>query len=276
MIFGSLAVFSSIAFFAESHGRSAADLAVRHVIKMGIALCVMLFISKINYNVLARFSRLAILLSWMLLFAVLIFGELQFGARRSLTVGFISFQPSSIAASALILHVGVLLHEKQEYIKSFKRAFLPIMFWVGITFSLIAIEDFSSAAVLLGICILMMFVGRISMAQLAGFILIGLVLSAGFIYSSAERQSRITSYVTQVTEANNVRFDSGNGTRHNRLILPSPRVSCSGWELERVHSVIFSLHPTTTLFLPLSLRSTVYSVPQRLSFYSQSSCSGGL
>src|SRR5690625_7556998 len=49
------------------------------------------------------------------------------------------------------------------------------------------------------------------MAQLAGFILIGLVLSAGFIYSSAERQSRITSYVTQVTEANNVRFDSGNG-----------------------------------------------------------------
>src|SRR5690625_5340231 len=73
MIFGSLAVFSSIAFFAESHGRSAADLAVRHVIKMGIALCVMLFISKINYNVLARFSRLAILLSWMLLFAVLIY-----------------------------------------------------------------------------------------------------------------------------------------------------------------------------------------------------------
>lgn len=211
MIFGSLAVFSSIAFFAESHGRTAADLAVRHVIKMGIALLVMIFISKVNYNVLARFSRLAILFSWMLLFAVLIFGELQFGAKRSLSVGFISFQPSSIAASALILHVAVLLHEKQEYIKSFKRAFLPIMFWVVITCSLIAIEDFSSAAVLLVICVLMMFVGRISSSQIFIFIVIGLIGAAGFISASAERQSRISSYVTQVTEANNVRFDSGNG-----------------------------------------------------------------
>lgn len=211
MIFGCLAVFSSIAFFAQSHGNTAGELVMRHIVKIGIALLVMIFVSKINYSVLARFSRLAMVVSWFLLLVVIFYGEYQFGARRSLSLGIISFQPSSLAAVSLILHTAVLLHEKQEYIKSFKRAFLPIMFWITITCGLIAVEDFSSAAVIMGICALMMFVGRISATQLFGLILIGLIGGSVFIYSSAERQSRISSYVSQITEINNTRFESGNG-----------------------------------------------------------------
>lgn len=211
MIFGCLAVFSSIAFFAQSHGNTAGELVMRHIVKIGIALLVMIFVSKINYSVLARFSRLAMVVSWFLLLVVIFYGEYQFGARRSLSLGIISFQPSSLAAVSLILHTAVLLHEKQKYIKSFKRAFLPIMFWITITCGLIAVEDFSSAAVIMGICALMMFVGRISATQLFGLILIGLIGGSVFIYSSAERQSRISSYVSQITEINNTRFESGNG-----------------------------------------------------------------
>ncbi len=211
MVFGTLAVFSSIAFFAQSHGTTAARLVSAHIIKMGIAFLVMVFVSRINYTVLARFSRLLMLLSWILLVAVLIYGDFVFGARRSLSVGSFSFQPASFAAVALILHVSVLLHEKQDYIKSFKRAFLPIMFWITITCGLIAIEDFSSAALLMSITVLMMFVGRISAPQLFGLILIGLVGGTAFVYTSAERQSRITQYAAQITEINNRHFESGNG-----------------------------------------------------------------
>jgi cell division protein FtsW len=211
MIFGTLAVFSSIAFFAQSHGTTAGRLVTAHIIKIGIAFLVMVFVSKINYNIVARFSRLMMVLSWVLLVAVLIYGDIVWGARRSLSLGSFSFQPASFAAVALIVHVAVLLHEKQEYIKSFKRAFLPIMFWITITCGLIAIEDFSSAALLMTICVLMMFVGRISAPQLFGLILIGLVGGTAFISSSAERQSRITQYAAQVTELNNRHFESGNG-----------------------------------------------------------------
>ena len=211
MIFGTLAVFSSIAFFAQSHGTTASRLVTAHIIKIGIAFLMMVFVSKINYNIVARFSRLMMVLSWILLVAVLIYGDIVWGARRSLSLGSFSFQPASFAAVALIVHVAVLLHEKQEYIKSFKRAFLPIMFWITITCGLIAIEDFSSAALLMAICVLMMFVGRISAPQIFGLILIGLVGGAAFISSSAERQSRITQYAAQVTELNNRHFESGNG-----------------------------------------------------------------
>lgn len=211
MVFGCLAVFSSIAFFAQTHGTTAGKLVTGHIIKLGIAFLVMVFVSKLNYGVLARFSRLAMLLSWILLIAVIFYGEFQFGARRALSVGIISFQPSSFAAISLIIHVAVLLHEKQEYIKNFKRAFLPVMFWIIITCALIAVEDFSSATVLMGICMLMMFVGRISIPQISTLLVIGMIGGTLFVSSSAERQSRITNYIAQVTELNNNHFESASG-----------------------------------------------------------------
>lgn len=211
MIFGCLAVYSSIAFFAQSHETTAVKLVSGHAIKLAIAFFVMVFVSKINYRVLARFSRAAMILSWILLIIMLGYGDITWGAQRSLSIGSFSFQPTSFAAIALIIHVAVLLYEKQEYIKDFKRAFLPIMFWVVVTFLLIATEDFSSAAVLMGICILMMFAGRISIPQLSALVLIGLIGGTSMIYVSPERQSRIDQYVAQITEINDQNFETSEG-----------------------------------------------------------------
>lgn len=165
MMFGILAVYSSIAFFAESNDTSAFYLVIRHVVKLGIAFFVMLIVSKINYHTLAKFSRVGMMVSLLLLVAVLIFGTEQFGAKRWLNVGGFSFQPSTVATVALLLHVSVLLSEKQEYVKDFKKSFIPIMVWVTVTCGLIGIEDFSSAGILMGICLVMMFIGRVSIVQ---------------------------------------------------------------------------------------------------------------
>ncbi|MEX0823746.1 MAG: putative peptidoglycan glycosyltransferase FtsW [Balneolaceae bacterium] len=211
MMAGMVAVFSSIAYFAQSHGTTAGTLITGHIFKLGIAFLVMLIVSKINYGVIAKLSRIAVVISWLLLFTVMIYGDLVFGARRSLSIGSFSFQPSSFAAISLILHVAVLLSEKQDYIKVFKRAFLPILIWIGITCFIIALEDFSSAALLMGICIAMMFVGRISTVQILGLILLALVGGTALIMSSAERQSRVTQYITQVTDINNTSLESNAG-----------------------------------------------------------------
>jgi cell division protein FtsW len=141
----------------------------------------------------------------------MIYGDLVFGARRSLSVAGFSFQPSSFAAISLILHVAVLLHEKQDYIKDFKRAFIPILIWVTLTCFLIALEDFSSAAILMGISVFMMFVGRISSVQLLGLILLGLAGGSALVLSSAERTSRVTNYIEQVKDINSERLESSSG-----------------------------------------------------------------
>ncbi len=211
MIFGVLAVYSSIAFFAETRGTTAGTLVTGHMIKLGIAFIVMLIASKIDYHVAVRFSRIAVVISWLLLNAVLIYGDLIFGARRSLTIAGFSFQPSSVATVVLLIHVAVLLHEKQEYIKDFKRAFLPIMFWIIPTCALIGMEDFSSAALLFAISFTLMFVGRISVKHLGAVVLIGAIGGSALLSSSAERQSRVQEYAKQVSNINSTQLEPGAG-----------------------------------------------------------------
>lgn len=211
MMFGILAVYSSIAFFAETKSTTAGQLIIGHIIKLGIAFFVMLFFSKVNYHTLAKFSRLAMVGSWILLLAVMIFGTEQFGARRWLEVAGFSFQPSMVATVALLVHVCVLLSEKQEYIKDFKKAFMPIMFWVVITCGLIGIEDFSSAGLLMALCLVLMFIGRISVLQLGTLVMVGIIGGLALLSQNSVRQSRIDQYISQVKDIESGQILQGRG-----------------------------------------------------------------
>lgn len=211
MIFGILAVYSAIAYFAESNQTTAGSMVIGHMTKLGIAFIVMLIFSKLDYHLLVKFSRFGMVISWLLLIGVMLFGTEVFGAKRTLDLGGFSFQPSAVAAVALLVHVAVLLDEKQEYIKDFKKTFLPIMFWVVITCALIGIEDFSSAAILMGMSLLVMFIGRISMMQLGTLVVIGLLGASALILQSPERQSRIHQYVNQIVDINSEEFNGEEG-----------------------------------------------------------------
>ena len=120
MTFGMLAVYSSIAFFAETKSTTAGTLLIGHLVKLGIAFFVMLIASKINYHTIAKFSRVGMVVSLLLLLAVLAFGTEQFGAKRWLNVGGFSFQPSMVASVALVVHVCVLLSDQR-----FQEVFPP-------------------------------------------------------------------------------------------------------------------------------------------------------
>ncbi len=211
MTFGLLAVYSSIAFFAETKSTTAGQLIVGHMVKLGIAFFVMLLASKINYHKLAKFSRIGMVVSLILLLAVLAFGTEQFGAKRWLNVGGFSFQPSMLASVSLLIHVCVLLSEKQDYIKDFKKTFMPIMFWVILTCGLIGLEDFSSAAILMSICLVIMFIGRVSVIQLGSLVAIGVLGGALLLGQSTNRQSRIEQYLTQVKEIPSDHIIQGSG-----------------------------------------------------------------
>lgn len=251
MMFGTLAVYSSIAYFAQGHNTTAGSLVTGHIIKLGIAFFVMLIVSKIDYSSYVKLSRIAVVISWLLLIAVMIYGDMVFGARRSLSIGGFSFQPSSLAAVALIVHLAVLISEKQEYIKDFKKSFLPIMIWVSITCLLIALEDFSSAALLMGISLCMMFVGRMSILQLSAVCLIGLLGGTTLIMSSAERQSRVEQYVSQITNINNTNFESAAGYQAQQAHIAIARGEFFGVGVGK---------STQRDFLPAPYNDFIYSI----------------
>lgn len=211
MLFGMMAVYSAIAYFAQTKGTTAGALFANHSVKLILGFTVMLIASKINYHHVIRWSRYGVLVSWILLLVVMTAGDTVFGARRSLSVAGFSFQPSSLAAVSLLLYISGLIAEKQSYIREFERSFVPIMVWISVTCGLIAIEDFSSAALLFMICFLLMFVGRVPLLHLGGIVAIGVAGSIFLVSSSPERVARVQEYVDQIVTIRSAEFETGEG-----------------------------------------------------------------
>ena len=193
--FGIVAVFSAIGFLAETKaGGDVEGLLFGHALRIGLGLGAVALFSMVPYRILERWSRLGLLATLGLLVAVQLMGVVSGGAQRWLQIGGFSFQPSDFARAALLVHVAALLARKQAYIDDFKRAYLPLLVWIGPTLLLIGIDDLSSAAVLMGALGAMLFVGRVPTLHLGGTVAVGLILATLLLMASPQRAARIESY----------------------------------------------------------------------------------
>ncbi|MEX0746602.1 MAG: putative peptidoglycan glycosyltransferase FtsW [Rhodothermales bacterium] len=213
---GVVAVYSAISFLAET--KSAGDterFLVKHLTRLGFALAAMVVFSLIDYHKLARFGKAGLLVSIILLAAVQVVGVASGGATRWLRLGSFGFQPSDLAKVALILYTGLMLTKKQAYIKSFTRAFMPILFWIGLTCILIGTEDLSTAALVLVSALLMCFVARASVLHLGSLAVVSTLLAIIVLMGSPGRAARVESYIGvkifSNTEAEDVFDEQGEG-----------------------------------------------------------------
>lgn len=193
---GVVAVYSAITYLAEVRaGTEPEQFLVRHLLRVGIALGVMGIVSLIDYRTLARYSRIGLIGALLLLLAVKIVGFFSVGVDRWLQIGGFAFQPSDLARVALVFYTAVLLVKKQDYVKSFSRAFLPILVWVFGTIVLIGLDDLSTSVVLLFAIMLMCFVGRVSALQIGGLGVLGAVLAVSLIVTSPHRAARLEAFL---------------------------------------------------------------------------------
>ena len=193
---GVVAVYSAVTYLAEVRaGVGPEQFLFRHVLRVGIALGVMGVVSLIDYRWIAKYSRLFLIVALLLLLAVKIVGLFSPGADRWIQVAGFGFQPSDLARVALVFYVAVLLVQKQDYVKSFTDAFLPILVWVFGTVLLIGIDDLSTSAVVLLAVMLMCFVGRVSVLQIGGLGTLGAVLAVVLIMTSPHRAARLEAYL---------------------------------------------------------------------------------
>jgi len=193
---GGVAVYSAVTYLAEVRvGTEPVHFLTRHLIRVGIALGAMGVVSLIDYRTLARYSRLALLGALVLLVAAKISGLFAEGTDRWLQIAGVGFQPSELARVALIFYIAVLLVQKQDYIKSLTRTFVPILVWVVLTVGLIGLDDLSTALVLLGAVLLMSLVGRVSATQIVGLGLLGVAMAFGVLSTSPDRAARVEAYL---------------------------------------------------------------------------------
>ncbi|NNE68730.1 MAG: cell division protein FtsW [Rhodothermales bacterium] len=193
---GVVAVYSAVSYLADTKmGGDTSGLLMRHVLRMGLALAVMMAVSYIDYRLIARYGKVLLLASLALLVVVKLVGVASGGATRWLSIAGFGFQPSDLARVSLILYAAWLLAKKQTYIGSFSRAFAPLLFWMIVTGILIGMEDLSTALVALTAVGAMGFVARVRIWQLLAVAGIVLTLGYALLLTSPNRAARVESFV---------------------------------------------------------------------------------
>lgn len=176
-----VAVFSASGSITKYDSDNTSFFLGRHVSFILVGLSMIWLFSKIDYRLFNRWAPVLLILTIVLLILTFFIGVNVNEAKRWLNIPIINmtFQVSDLAKLALILYLARSISDKQDVIKGFRSAFVPIMLPILIVCGLIAPSNLSTAAVLFAGSIGMMFVGRIDMKYiliLAGLGILMLVI----------------------------------------------------------------------------------------------------
>jgi len=141
-----------------------------------IGILIIYFAHRVNYTFYSKFAKILFFLSIPLLIYTLQFGTNLNEANRwiKLPVINLTFQTSDLAKLALFMFLSRLLSRKQDVIKDFKKAFIPLMIPVLLISGLIAPANLSTALLTGATSMLLLFIGRVNMKHI--FLVAAMVL----------------------------------------------------------------------------------------------------
>lgn len=165
-----LAVYSSISSLAfKREGGSTMHFLVKHGIMLLTGGAIMYYVSKQQFTIYSRLSQLLIGVMAALLLLTLLLGSNINDASRWITIPIInqSFQTSDPAKVVLIVYLARVLgkHHGEEW--TFRDVLLKLMAPVGLICGLILPANFSTAAVLFAVCLVIMFIGQVPLKHMA-------------------------------------------------------------------------------------------------------------
>ncbi|HJW29438.1 MAG TPA: FtsW/RodA/SpoVE family cell cycle protein [Saprospiraceae bacterium] len=207
-----LAVYSSTGTIAFKYNGGHAEIyMIKHVViaMVGLFLCYLCY--NTHYTVYSKLAPIIFIASIPLLLYTMFFGPEINDARRWISIPGIglSFQTSDIATIGLIMYVARSISMKQEVIKDFKSAFLPLMMPIIIVCGLIAPNNLSTAMLLFMTCMTLMFIGRVHLKYIGLLVLLGAsflggLILVGMVFPDA---IRVETWVSRFGEF----FNNGDG-----------------------------------------------------------------
>lgn len=262
MIVCVLAIFSILAVYSASttlayrlSGGNTEAYMIKHtvLILMGLFLAYVCYLTP--YVQYSRISPYLMLITIPLLVYTLGFTEGFNEARRWITVPFVglTFQTSDFAKLSLIIYVARAISSKQEYIEDFNDAFMPIIIPILIVCGLIAPADLSTAAVLFFTCLLMMFMGRVSLKYILLLMFLGVVLFSFLVtIGNLFPESEVIRIDTWVSRLHDFMYDKGE----NNIQVDQAKIAIASGEW-------FGVGPGNSVqrnYLPAPFSDYIYAI----------------
>lgn len=253
VIFSLLSVYSatgSLAFI--TNGAAAETYLVKQLLFMGIGLTSMYVAYRLDYIQYSRIAPLLMVITIPLLIYTMMYGTEINDAKRWITIPWMnqSFQTSDFAKLSLIIFLARSIAIKQDVIKDFKSAFLPLILPVIIVSGLIAPSDLSTAGLLFITSLLLMFIGRVDMKYIFLLILLGIVMLSILIIigSISPDIVRLDTWINRINEFL-YNTDGGYQIQHSKIAI--------------AHGEIFGVGPGKSLeqnYLPYAYADFIYAI----------------
>lgn len=169
---------SNLAYSANGSGNTVSFL-IKHFAHVGIGFLIVYMVHKIPYHYFKAISLIALPIVGLLLLYTLFQGKTIGGANASrwIQIPFvgISFQTSTLAAMVLMIYVARYLAKKREVEDTFQKSVIELWLPVFGIILLILPANFSTAALIFSMVVMLVFVGKYPLKYL------GIIIGAGVV-----------------------------------------------------------------------------------------------
>ena len=193
--FGLIMLYSTSAYNATLKFNNPTFYLKQQIKATLIGIVGMAVIARIDYRIWAKLSPLAYIGAIGLSTLVLFIGYEYNGSKRWLSIGPLSFQPAEFAKIAIIIFVAYLISKAPKSISKFSTM-VKIILIVAPIVGLVAVNNLSSAIIILGIAVIMIFVSSPKYAQFMALGLIGVGGMAGFLLFASYRVERLKVWLS--------------------------------------------------------------------------------
>lgn len=190
VIIGLVILYSTSAYNGQVKFHDSFYYLKKQAFATSLGLAVMYAMANIDYHVWERFAVPAYLISIVLSIAVLLVGDEYNGSKRWLSFGPLSFQPSEFAKLAVILFLASMIVKQGKKMKKM-RTLLFIMVLILPIVGLVGASNLSTAIIILGIGVVLVFVASPMYAQFIWIGVTGVGFLAIFLATASYRLERL-------------------------------------------------------------------------------------
>lgn len=201
--FGLVMVWSASSALAQEQHGNAYHFLIKQVLWACLGFTVMVAAMRLDYRRLRQPAVVygAVLSTTLLLIAVLFLSPVN-DVHRWLRLGELSFQPAELAKLSLILFLAYHLERRGDRVNEFLPSLFPVVLLVGWYGFLIFIQpDLGSAATLVLVGCVMLYLAGVRLRYFAALTLLGLPLLYQAVMVAAYRRDRIEAFLNPWSDA---------------------------------------------------------------------------
>lgn len=179
LCFGLVMLYSTSSYYGSTRFGDTAYYLKKQLFATSLGIIAMIIVSRIPYRFWMRVSGLAYLMAFGLCTAVIFIGTEAKGQARWIHIGPLSFQPSEFAKLAVIIFLATIIYKTSKQVGDFKTL-VKVMAIVLPVVGVVAYNNLSTAIIILGIAVCMLFVAS---PKYSHFLIVGgVVLAVGVIF----------------------------------------------------------------------------------------------